>query len=452
MQQRICAIGVGTVGSDITDLDLDSKRALYDFDLIIVRPGFDALAARAEPWRSDTRFLYSPGSGNVQDQFAFWKGQIEEALSQGKTVFVLGAQPERLAMARREKPFRLLGALPEPDYFVESYSILPEQPKITNAGGTQIVLDTGSEAIAKYWDALRPHSTYSCHFDHEAGKSILKTATGDHSVGMILPGVFGGRYVFLPDVPNLGPEMSGVGNKGFPLAELLRGIDTELRSTYERTPPPEWAGRSEFQLATINNANEEISKLDAKIQELDNEVGKQERRISAVEPLRALLYEQSGALEDAVILALKVLGFKAEYFDNGTEQFDALFESPEGRFLGEVEGRNKKAIAVKKFRQLADNVNSFMDHDDQEDEPKGVLFGNGSRQIDPADRGDCFTSTVIKRAENRSMALVDTSELFQVVKYLDANDDPEFATSVRLAMFSAVGLVIFPPAPTVEAT
>jgi hypothetical protein len=54
----------------------------------------------------------------------------------------------------------------------------------------------------------------------------------------------------------------------------------------------------------------------------------------------SLLYEAGKPLERAVLRALKALGFKATPFTEDGSEFDAVFSAPEGRFIGEVEGKN----------------------------------------------------------------------------------------------------------------
>ena len=85
--------------------------------------------------------------------------------------------------------------------------------------------------------------------------------------------------------------------------------------------------------------------------------------------------------------------------------------------------------------------------DDQIKEPKGVLFGNGNRLTDPEKRPAGFTQMAEERASNRSAVLINTHELFSVVQYLDANDDPDYAMKIRRAMLAGRGETHLPPPP-----
>ena len=89
MPQRICTIGFNTHANDITNLALDTDEALYDFDVIIVRPTFGTLSSGATPLGHGGRILLAPQSGNLVSRLVHWREQLEQALAGGKTVFVL---------------------------------------------------------------------------------------------------------------------------------------------------------------------------------------------------------------------------------------------------------------------------------------------------------------------------------------------------------------------------
>ena len=69
-------------------------------------------------------------------------------------------------------------------------------------------------------------------------------------------------------------------------------------------------------------------------------------RLNEAGSIRALLYEQGKPLERAVRNSLRVLGFSAVPFNESDSEFDVIFEAPEGRCLGEVEGKDSKAINI----------------------------------------------------------------------------------------------------------
>ena len=50
------------------------------------------------------------------------------------------------------------------------------------------------------------------------------------------------------------------------------------------------------------------------------------------------------------------MGFVASPYKEANSEFDVVFESAEGRLLGEAEGKDSKAISVDKLRQLVMNI------------------------------------------------------------------------------------------------
>ena len=168
--------------------------------------------------------------------------------------------------------------------------------------------------------------------------------------------------------------------------------------------------------------------------------------------LRRLLYEQGKQLEEAILEALVLFGFEATPYADAESQFDALFNSPEGRCLGEAEGKDNKAISVDKISQLERNLQEDFARDEIDDYAKGVLFGNAYRLIPVAQRGDFFTTKCVSAAKRGSIALVRTPDLFAPAKYLkEHSPDDQYAKQCRDAIFKSIGtLVVFPDPPINE--
>ncbi len=163
--------------------------------------------------------------------------------------------------------------------------------------------------------------------------------------------------------------------------------------------------------------------------------------------LRALLFEKGKPLEAAVIIALTVLGFKAERYEDGKSEFDAVFESAEGRLLGEAEGKDNKAVNIEKLRQLSTNLHEDLQREEVSRPAKGILFGNGYRLTNPGERADQFTDKCITSATSMSYGLVSTDRLYAAAQYLSGTSDDEFARRCRLAMIEMSGIVRFPDVP-----
>ncbi len=91
------------------------------------------------------------------------------------------------------------------------------------------------------------------------------------------------------------------------------------------------------------------------------------------------MFEKGKLLENVIIEALRLLGFKAVPYKDSTSEFDVVFESDQGRLIGEAEGKDTKAVNIDKLRQLAMNVHEDLQREDVSSPAKPVLFGNGFR-------------------------------------------------------------------------
>jgi hypothetical protein len=92
--------------------------------------------------------------------------------------------------------------------------------------------------------------------------------------------------------------------------------------------------------------------------------------------------------------------------------------------------------------QLRRNVDEDFAREEVQSPARGVLFGNGHRLIEPAARGDHFTSKVVDAAPALGITLVQTPDLFHAVKYYLATADTEFALQCRRAIADSIGEVV----------
>jgi hypothetical protein len=124
-----------------------------------------------------------------------------------------------------------------------------------------------------------------------------------------------------------------------------------------------------------------------------------------------------------------------------------VFESQEGRLLGEAEGKDTKAVNIEKLRQLAMNIHEDLQRDEVQVPAKGVLFGNGYRLTAPIERGVQFTEKCVSAARSSTTALVATSDLFRAIQYLKRHADPEYAKRCRETILATSGLTALPEPP-----
>jgi hypothetical protein len=223
-----------------------------------------------------------------------------------------------------------------------------------------------------------------------------------------------------------------------------------LRTSAAATPPPDWASQPQYRLAAENVFEREIADAIKELEALEVQVASLRDKLHAAGGPRRLLYEGGKQLEAAILEALRCMGFSAEPFQNSDSEFDAVFISEEGRFLGEAEGKDTRAINIDKITQLERNIQEDFAREEVTEHARGVLFGNAFRLSPPESRGEYFTDKCMKSAQRLSVALVRTPDLFPPVEYLLRHDNADYARACRRAIFEAKGSVVVFPTPPEE--
>jgi len=197
-----------------------------------------------------------------------------------------------------------------------------------------------------------------------------------------------------------------------------------------------------------------VQLLDAerKVEEAQKQKEKIVEELRSAGAYRGLLFEKGKPLENVIIEALRLLGFRAAPFKESDSEFDVVFESDEGRLIGEAEGKDNKAVNIDKLRQLSMNIHEDLQRESVTAPAKPVLFGNGFRLQPLNVRADPFTEKCHNASATSSTALVFTPDLFWPVQYLVSNPDAEYARACRQTLLSATGRIVFPPPPIEEET
>ncbi|MEK6659398.1 MAG: hypothetical protein AABY36_06945, partial [Campylobacterota bacterium] len=313
--------------------------------------------------------------------------------------------------------------------------------------------------LKSYWELVKDFTEYQLYFEHEKAKPLILTKSRDKTVGAMLRNDKGGTILLLPLI-NLPKDFIGLDTNGKTqiwtqkaiqfgksLLSQIVAIDKALKSSVESTPPPQWLEEKQFQLDIEHKYIDDIAKLNQKIEKIKSQIEQKQAELSKHSLSKKLLYENGKPLEHAIIDALQIIGFKAENYDDGKSEFDIVFESEEGRFIGEAEGKDSSAINVTKFRQLESNIHEDYEREEVEKHAKGVLFGNPFRLISPSERKEFFTQKAIDSAKRTGIALVNTHELFEVVKYLKDTNDEEYAKQVRECFKNTSGEIVSFPSP-----
>ena len=440
-------------------MSFDSDQSLADAGIIVFTPTLDPFIELSwESYRGNS-LVSEDSAPRLLKRIAHWKHELARALNAGKTVFVYLVRPEECYYETGEKQFSGTGRNRQTTKLVapmNSYESLPVNlPALAVASGTKIRRAPKSGVISEYWHNLGEQSRYECYFG-PIGLPLLLAGDGSDICGALVDER--GALVLLPTLDldeedltehdakrELVWSKTGLATGELILASLL-SIHRNLRGG--SSTAPEWAAVPNRMSPREAAQQLEADQLQASMADLDGRLSALREQQADAAVLRRLLYETGSPLEDAILVALRLMGFVADRVVEGHSEFDAVFVSEEGRFLGEAEGKDGAAINVDKLRQLESNLQEDFARDDVDNYAKGVLFGNAYRLQPVAERKEFFTQKVKDAARRSGIALVRTPDLWPVAAYLESTPDSEFATSCRAAIASAGGEVVqFPPVP-----
>ena len=463
-QKQILGVAIDIPGDRTEYVSVTDKQSLADGDIVVIEPDISSFYDHLEtnPYQGKPA-LSETGSFLLKEAIQHWQREVAAAVAAGKTVFLFLTELQEVFVDTGERTHSGTGRNRQTTRIVskvDSYQLLSLPVSIVNSSGKSIKLAPKADIIAPYWSLFESMTSYKVHIDGKVTLPLLLSRDGKRTVGAIIrykdsPG----HIVLLPpleiDIENMTYQKEGgtfwnkqgiaFGNK---LTDTLIAIDKQLHAEQQTTPQPPWASANEYSLPKETILESELLRIQEEIQKLTDKTKLLQVDIRRENAHKKLLYANGSELEDAIHSALQVLGFKTSRFRDSESEFDVVFESKEGRFIGEAEGKNKKAINIDKLRQLDMNVHEDFSRDEVVKPAKGVLFGNAFRLTPPSERDGFFTDKCITAAKRSGIALIRTPDLFTVVKALKTKPDKRYATACRKAIFAAEGSIVsFPSIP-----
>lgn len=467
MAKTVITIGFDLASDDTYYEGFESKMSLLDWDIVLFKPNAGFLYSAFGDQYKGKPSLDDRSSFRLKECCEHWRREIKQAVDTGKTVIVFLAAPQEVYIdtgdrsysgtGRNQKTTRLLAPY-------TTYNCLPADLKPVTAKGTAIKLSArGAEVLAPYWSEFQDCSEYQVILTAENIPACLVTRNGDKAVGAIYKSKnSSGALLLLPNI-DFYPEgfvqeeseedENEEGEDAWtPQAVQFAGrmlnavvsLDSALHSSEDVTPEPSWASNPVYALASERSLQAELLEAESQVEEAQKRKEELLDKLKSAGRLRGLLFEKGKPLENAIIEALQILGFKATSYKDAFSEFDVVFESAEGRLIGEAEGKDNKAVNVDKLRQLAMNINEDLQREEVTAPAKGVLFGNGYRLQPPGARATAFTEKCVSAAKISSTSLVATVDLFKMAHYLSDSPDVELAKKCREAMLAGVGVAIFP--------
>lgn len=461
MAKKILAIGLEVFNDNIEYCDFRTNQSLLDWDIILFKPDISGYIGYASTYQGKPS-LSDDSSFQLKEQTDHWRREIKNAIDNGKLVVVYLSELSEVSIATGEKRYSGTGKNRQTTRIVtpfNNYQILPLELNPVKTTGKEIKLSPkNSELISSYWQDFGDRSTYKVILENDL-PACLVTKHGNKTVGAIIRSKNSdGAIVLVPDIDFYSSEFLAGEDMdewtenarifGAKLLKSLVSLEKAIRRSGELTPEPEWATDDIFKLSIEKEITQELLRIESRLLTIQTEKEQVVEKLKQHGRLRNLLFEKGKPLEYSIHDALKILGFEVTQFDDGVSEFDVVFESKEGRLIGEAEGKDNNAISIEKLRQIALNVHEDLRRDEIDEPAKGVLFGNAYRLKPLTERADPFTAKCISSATASSTALIFTPDLFSVAKYLSNKKDARFATRCRKLILSTVGRVKFPDVPT----
>ncbi len=459
-KKKILTIGFSLYGDDAEYCEFGSETSLLDWDIILIQPDISEYLYGGSDYYQGKKCLSDHDSFTLKSKTDHWKREIKVAIDHGKLVIVFLEKLQEVFIATGEKQYSGTGKNRQTTRIVAShtnYDMLPISLKVTNSKGKEIKLASKkSEVVSSYWSSLSENSSYQVLVDG-AVVPCLQTKYGDKTVGFILNSSnSNGALLGLPNI-NFSDdsffdedldEWSLIGQQfSHIFIKQIVSLEKAVKQQGDLTIEPTWAKVDQFRLKSEEIAHNKLLNLEERLSKIASEKDEVLAKLNQLSKLRNLLFEKGKPLELAILDALRILGFSVSQYEDSDSEFDAVFESDEGRLIGEVEGKDNKAVNIDKLRQLALNIHEDLQREEVSAPAKSVLFGNAYRLSPLIERQNPFTEKCISAASVSSTALVFTPDLFVVARYLHDNKNARFSKQCRKAILNTVGRVEFPQIP-----
>lgn len=347
MPRTVISVGRRLPGDIVESVSFRSDRSLLDADVVIFTPTLD------EYDRDDINgrpVISDEDSPRVVRDCEHWQAEITTAVNAGKVIFIMLEKPEEVyyRTGSRTTSGRVTTIQTAP---IKSYDSLPICLRgLVPKSGREFSVLRNLGALATYWKEFGSISEFQVYFEAADLERVLGTKNRERVTGAVQRAKGGGALVLLPPLKwDLDELTYARGSSTFwrkqavemgkRLAWALAGASEALSRETKRTPPPDWVTAPAFSLPEEDRLRLDLTKVAAEIKRLAERSAKLREEIQEAGELRGLAYETGTPLERAVVMSLRLFGFVAERYREATSEFDVVFVSPEGRFIGEKNRR-----------------------------------------------------------------------------------------------------------------
>lgn len=388
--------------SVVNEPNLSTDKALFDFDLVVIRTYSFGPSGPGGPFRVDWR-QYSAIKSDMEGKIA----DINRLLSQGGLLVVV---LDVVQVFECHTGGYSGGTL----YTATNYDFLDTHffESVRNGSGDRVSCDPANvfSNVIKGSSVLWTAFVSGRDLPYPFSPSDVFATNGTNAIVGASTEVRAGHVVFLPNFRKLNED-------------LFFEACTEYRYQREGTPPPDWI--SSVYLPGVAAAEKEIASLEDAIRSFEAERQQQLTHLDARLAYKKLLFEKGKhQLEPIVIRALNELGFQASSAEiiPGTK-FEIDGRTKAGSVPGILETKgSKNQIKFEEFAPFPTKI--LADFEARKTYSKGVIVGNGFCLQKPQERlGDTvFSPHVIEASKKNSVALVNSVELYAIVcGILDGN-------------------------------
>jgi hypothetical protein len=414
---RVISVDFPFAEASVVQTILDSEWALFDFDVVIMRPQ-----------RFQVQLLGDSATcAYLQSVLGKKKRELESFFAQGGVLVVFLDVPDFYKVSGDRYG---MGA-----NFVDNYDFLDPNFAIglRSGSGTQVSYKTLDEPFV---GVLRKSKVAWTSYLTQVPAAFKALKVFAHAGAA---GILGGKMphgeghiVILPNVSRLDE------------AAFFEAC-AEYRFKRQGTTPPDWAGK--ILVPGLPPIEAAIAELDKRIGDLQSARQLRSAELEGRVAYRKLLYEKGKAqLEPIVLRALDDLDFgttPGETMPGTIHEIDGRTSKGSSTGVVEVKG-SKNQIAQSEFSPFVTKI--LADAEVNNKYSKGILVGNGFCETEPSKRlGDSvFSPHVLDGAKRSSVALINSVELYCLCCALLRGDSVDKG-AVREAILTGNGYVDLKP-------
>lgn len=418
MSKSIVSVGLYIDDDRVVNCNFGNLGTLADGDIVLYQP------ILLQMWNME----------QVNVIIRHWKNELLEAYREEKTIIVYMPYPQQKYWDQGGNEKDLFYHLPVSFGF-------PYTPKEIK----KIKVEDSADFLREYWNLVGEISKGLLTIDKPANEAtrILETHTGNKAVGVLYQDEDKelGNVLFLPPFESKNGKIQ-VGDKDATaeFCDVIIEIDQKLKNLKNKSKKeekiPEWV--SEIKLPKENEFETKLEEIENSIQKLKEQKSKIEQEKQDYTKIKGLLYGGGHNLEELVRGVLGKLGFQNVRSIRKSEfEVDVVFEYGEKVFIGEIEGKDNRAIDKDKASQLVTTLAEFSKYQEDCIPDRGFLFGNGYRLMEPEKRELGFTEGAIKTAKTLNCVLIETKYLYEIAKAIQEGADEEYCKKIRDLILNA---------------